>query len=981
MAKSPGGKSVGRVSIRAVPDSSRFREDLKKSLERIERSMQVSIKAVVDDGTLRESVRDAGRKAQQWAKETRASVPVSVDTLDKVWAQRLKSQVEAAAKTIEAKIPATVDGERLRSELQNRLRIISESMHATIGATMTEEEMANFRHKVHQMVDSVEKDALHIQVEAETLSASTRLRYLARDRIVTFFANVNEPSFVKVATALAALSGGRVAFNWIKDIVDGVANLDKALPKLSVLLTGLTSLASVLFSSVSGLTGIGAGLYSILPALLVIPGLFAGLVATVTVLVVALKDAKTELAELAPAMSELSSIIRTNFWAQARQPIVDLVTNLMPQLRASFDRTATAVGSFVGSLARSFDTSFSGGRLEAIFAGLADSLDILASGSDGFAGAITSLGMVGARYMPRLAKWFVDLANRFDKWLAKVANDGRLDKWMDKAVKAIYDVWDALTATGRIFAGIWKAAENAGSKGLAGFADSLERIADVVNGPRFQRTMTAIFNGAEAATESLGGALESVGDLLYDRRTDVEAFITIAGRAFSQLVSDIAGALNSPEIGKGLRDLIGGIEDGLASFGDSLPDIALGVASLWSFAGELARQIGPVLGAAVSGLSDVLSPILDYLTTEVLPVLGPALTDALNDLKQPLSDLSSSLLPLLGALSEFAVDILPGFVEGIKGLAGYISGIAFPIYELFGTIMENLDAFVSDDALNKIQDAGIAGEFGEFFQQIFTFTRDFDAGWVGFWNDFGANWTNFWHGLFVNLVSVVADGVAMILGWAQGLLQVGTLISGVASLAIAAWGQMWANLQSTVSNGVIGVIAAVMSLGSRIQGALSGAGGWLVQAGRDLINGLVSGIQQKVGAAISAVVSAGQQIINGAKGVFGIQSPSKVFRDEVGAQIVAGLVLGINRNAPSAVRAIEGLVTVPTGPTLSPSFASSGLQTAATAQGFTDQQIVLEGVGVVGWLRRLANGEARIVLAEFDSSESQTFGAGYRVGV
>ena len=38
-------KSAGRVSIRVVPDSTRFRQDLQKSLERIERTLVAKIRA------------------------------------------------------------------------------------------------------------------------------------------------------------------------------------------------------------------------------------------------------------------------------------------------------------------------------------------------------------------------------------------------------------------------------------------------------------------------------------------------------------------------------------------------------------------------------------------------------------------------------------------------------------------------------------------------------------------------------------------------------------------------------------------------------------------------------------------------------------------------------------------------------------------------------------------------------------------------
>lgn len=44
----PGGKSVGRVSIRVVPDSTRFKADLKKALDRIEKSTVLNIPLAIE---------------------------------------------------------------------------------------------------------------------------------------------------------------------------------------------------------------------------------------------------------------------------------------------------------------------------------------------------------------------------------------------------------------------------------------------------------------------------------------------------------------------------------------------------------------------------------------------------------------------------------------------------------------------------------------------------------------------------------------------------------------------------------------------------------------------------------------------------------------------------------------------------------------------------------------------------------------------
>ena len=64
---------VGRVSVRVMPDTSRFRKDLGKSLERLERTLQVTIPTVLDNKALREQAVQAKRDAEKAAGEVKVT--------------------------------------------------------------------------------------------------------------------------------------------------------------------------------------------------------------------------------------------------------------------------------------------------------------------------------------------------------------------------------------------------------------------------------------------------------------------------------------------------------------------------------------------------------------------------------------------------------------------------------------------------------------------------------------------------------------------------------------------------------------------------------------------------------------------------------------------------------------------------------------------------------------------------------------------
>ena len=118
----------------------------------------------------------------------------------------------------------------------------------------------------------------------------------------------------------------------------------------------------------------------------------------------------------------------------------------------------------------------------------------------------------------------------------------------------------------------------------------------------------------------------------------------------------------------------------------------------------------------------------------------------------------------------------------------------------------------------------------------------------------------------------------------------------------------------------IGVaISALAGIPTAILGAITGAVGNMIptitstfsQIGQAIAEGIAAGIRAAAGApraALSALVSTLPGV---AAARLLIRSPSRVFRDEIGAQIPAGLTLGIEAGAPEARGAVDALVAPP----------------------------------------------------------------------
>ena len=86
-----------------------------------------------------------------------------------------------------------------------------------------------------------------------------------------------------------------------------------------------------------------------------------------------------------------------------------------------------------------------------------------------------------------------------------------------------------------------------------------------------------------------------------------------------------------------------------------------------------------------------------------------------------------------------------------------------------------------------------------------------------------------------------------------------------------------------------------------------------MSVGRDMIQGLINGVSGMIQNAVNAVKNVGGAMLDGVKSFLGIQSPSRVFRDEVGKMVGLGLLEGVG-DAGIAGRidsAVQHMVNVP----------------------------------------------------------------------
>ena len=170
----------------------------------------------------------------------------------------------------------------------------------------------------------------------------------------------------------------------------------------------------------------------------------------------------------------------------------------------------------------------------------------------------------------------------------------------------------------------------------------------------------------------------------------------------------------------------------------------------------------------------------------------------------------------------------------------------------------------------------------------------------------------FFQNLWNSIVSVFNGALRTVSGFVSSVVSFFTVsvpnaVSNMLGAAGRIPGQIASFLGSALSSAASFVgsfassaIQAASQFVSNIVSGLSGLAGRVMSVGSDIVHGIWSGISGAAGWLMNQISGFANNIVSGIKGFFGIASPSKVMRDEVGKYLAEGVEVGWEKNDPMA---------------------------------------------------------------------------------
>ena len=652
-----------RMEIRFGADETSLRAALREVERELEKLRPANLEIDVDEKSLLASKHTIQRELDALEREAQAIFDFDKAVKDadiKRLAQRIDKQLG------NFKIRPGVD----RKDFDKGMRSIEQKLwemsdlEAKLTVDLDERTRRETEHKIKKLKDDIEDIEANIAVDVSSGSyqiVKAQMAWLARTRVVQLVPEVSKTAMAKAATTLAALSGARLTGDIFSRLWDAVKDIDKSAPKIAKMSSIIATLAASVFATTSNVFALAAGLVSMLPLLMTLPGILGGMAIGAIITIRALSDFKKQLPDVVEAVKRLGETISDKFWAQARKPIQEMSNQLLPTLRKEFGLTSTAVGRWFGTFSTAIAKSLLP-HLSTMFRSLNDSIGIFEGATEPLASIIAQLGLMGSEELPALAAWMKKLLDQFDDWLAKIRKDGTWKRWVETAKTALHDFGRVFKATFDILSDIAYRAGISGGSGLDVLADTLERIQKVTSGAKFQTGLGRLFAAGHGFFDNFTNMGGAFGDFIYELTKTVEIVLPRIGDTLATLGKSLFNALAEPHVQKAIINFFDGVARGIEGLAPYLPSIVDGLASLAEAMGEFIAAAGPSLGEILSAVAEALkevAPLLPDLAKEVFP----ALADAAKTLAPLLADIAKTVLP---KLVEIVKDLLPYIEKAVR---------------------------------------------------------------------------------------------------------------------------------------------------------------------------------------------------------------------------------------------------------------------------------------------------------------------------
>lgn len=380
----------------------------------------------------------------------------------------------------------------------------------------------------------------------------------------------------------------------------------------------------------------------------------------------------------------------------------------------------------------------------------------------------------------------------------------------------------------------------------------------------------AVTDNVIPVVDAIGSALpNAVSTMVADTKEHIPTLLPVMTDTLSQIFASLAEAV--PEIAAELLKMILQLAPTLLSSATSM--LTQLIKLLLSMAPDILRAIMQIARDIISELSTILPELLTF-AVQIIPELVLVLLDEL----PTLTECGITLLTaLVSALPEIISQICSDLPHIIDGITDTLLALTPEIIQCGITLLVSLVKALPQ----------VITQICAVLPQIITSILSTLISLTPLLIDCGMQ-------LFLALIDALPEVIDQIVDLMPQIIDsiILALLSMLPQL-IDCGIQLFLALVQAMPEIIEKIISVVPKIVSSIVDAFRSRFGQIRDVGKQLIEGLWNGIQDMAGWIHSKIVSFGDGILDSLKDFFGIASPSKVMRKQIGHNLGTAIPLGV----------------------------------------------------------------------------------------
>lgn len=344
----------------------------------------------------------------------------------------------------------------------------------------------------------------------------------------------------------------------------------------------------------------------------------------------------------------------------------------------------------------------------------------------------------------------------------------------------------------------------------------------------------------------LGGALKGlsgvpvIGGLLKG----LGGVLTGLGGPITLVIGALAGLIaTSPQLRGEFGEMLTNV---FASLQQAFQTLQPSIQALMTDLGQLSAAVMPVITNVIGQIIPLLTPIISTLVGVLVPVIQGVLT--------VVTSVITAITPAIQGIQPIVITVINEIMSVIQALMPVIQALAPLVF----TIMSAIVGFISSTFLPAIQ-------------------------------------------AMLPFIQGVINGIAMVVKGIVNVIQ--GVINLVTGLIHGNWQQAWNGFSQIVHGVVQSVLGFLGGIGSAIMGVFAGAGRWLWNAGKSIIDGLFNGLKSAFNGVKNFIGGIGDWIVKHK----GPLSYDKVMLKPAGQAIMQGFDKSLKDGWKDVQRTVNGM--------------------------------------------------------------------------